>query len=194
MPSAWQTLASERGTSTAMPREEGKMRNTTTDWRKSALILLVVVTSGLTAAACGAGKTMVMEPGTEVVKAGSIMLQEGKSTVNCPPAVVALFRSKLEAQLYKPGGFTQGDELSLTYQFVQYNPGDQFTRWFFGGLGNAGEGSITVQAIYTDRAGKPVGKIMSEGKIGSGAFGGSIDFAVQKAAEEVVQYTLTTFR
>jgi uncharacterized protein DUF4410 len=170
------------------------MRIDMKNMRNSARILLVVVTIGLTVAACGAGKTMVMEPGPEKVTAASVELHEGDSTVNCPPAVVALFRSKLEAQLYKPGAFTQGNDLSLTYQFVQYNPGDQFTRWFFGGLGNAGEGSITVQAVYTDKGGRQVGKIMSEGKIGSGAFGGSMDLAIQKSAEEVAQYTLTTFK
>ncbi len=170
------------------------MRVAMTDVRRGASILLVVLATGLTLAACGAGKTMVMEPGTEAVKASSVALREGASTVNCPPSVVALFRSRLEAQLYKPGGFTQGDDVSLTYQFVQYNPGDQFTRWFFGGLGNAGEGSITVQAVFADKSGKQLSKIMSEGKIGSGAFGGSMDFAIQKAAEEIAQYTLTTFK
>ena len=170
------------------------MRNYKDHVRGKLAVLLVVLVSGLTLAACGAGKTMVMEPGTEAVKAASLELREGKSTVNCPPAVVALFRSRLEAQLYKPGGFTQGNDLSLTYQFVQFNAGDQFTRWFFGGIGNAGEGSITVQAVYADKSGKQVGKIMSEGKIGSGAFGGSMDFAIQKAAEEVAQYTLSTFK
>jgi hypothetical protein len=170
------------------------MRTAMSNICRGVWLSLILMTGGLALAGCGAGKTMVMEPGAEAIKVGSIELREGRSTVNCPPAVLALFRSKLEAQLYKPGSFTQGGDLSLTYQFVQYNAGDQFTRWFFGGLGNAGEGSITVQAIYTDRDGKQLGKIMSEGKIGSGAFGGSMDLAVQKAAEEVAQYTLTTFR
>ena len=159
---------------------------------RSVKILLVVTPSGLTIAACGAGKTMVMEPGAEMIKVASVELHEGKSMVNCPPAVVAQFRSKLEAQLCKPGGFVQGDDLNPTYQFIQYNPGDQFTRWFFGGIGNAGESSITVQALYTDQGGRQVGKIMSEGKIGSGAFGGSMD--LERAADEVAQYTLTTFK
>lgn len=170
------------------------MRVDMIDVRRGARNLIVVLATGLAVAACGAGKTMVMEPGTEAVKAASVELHEGKSTVACPPAVVALFRSRLEAQLYKAGGFTRGDDLSLTYQFVQYNPGDQFARWFWGGIGNAGEGSITVQAVYTDKSGKQVSKILSEGKIGSGAFGGSMDFAIQKAAEEIAQYTLTTFK
>lgn len=170
------------------------MRTVISKIRTGVWLSLILVAGGLPLAGCGAGKTMVMEPGEAAVTVGSIQLREGRSTVNCPPAVVALFRSKLEAQLYRPGGFTQGGDLSLTYQFVQYNSGDQFTRWFFGGLGNTGEGSITVQVIYADRDGKQVGKIMSEGKIGSGAFGGSMDLAVQKAAEEVAQYTLTTFR
>ncbi|HLJ21543.1 MAG TPA: hypothetical protein VKU84_15160 [Stellaceae bacterium] len=84
--------------------------------------------------------------------------------------------------------------MSLTYQFVQYNPGDQFTRWLWGGLGNAGEGSMSIQTIYTDKNGQQVGKIMSQGRITNGAFGGSMDLAIQRAAEEVAQYTLTTFR
>ncbi len=50
------------------------------------------------------------------------------------------------------------------------------------GIGNAGEGSLTIEVTYADQSGKQLGKIMSEGKIGSGFFGGSSDDAIEKAA------------
>lgn len=92
------------------------------------------------------------------------------------------------------GKFVQGSELIITYRFVQYDPGNQFTRWFWGGIGNAGEGTITLEATYVDSFGKLLAKIQSEGKIGSGFFGRYFSLALEKAAEEIAEYTIENFR
>lgn len=84
--------------------------------------------------------------------------------------------------------------MTIRYRFVQYNAGNQFTRWFWGGIGNAGEGTLTVEAKYFDSQGKEICVIQSEGKIGSGFFGGSFDYAMDKAAKEIVEYTKANFK
>jgi hypothetical protein len=75
---------------------------------------------------------------------------------------------------------------------VQFEPGSQFQRWFWGGLGNQGEGSLHVLAEFYE-GDKKLAHIQTEGRIGSGAFGGSLNMAVDKAATEIAEYAGTTF-
>jgi len=96
--------------------------------------------------------------------------------------------------LYKEGAFQKGSELTIRYRFVQFDAGSQFTRWFLGGIGNSGEGSLTIEAKYFDMAGKELSVIQTEGRIGSGFFGGDFSFALQKAAEEIADYTKINFK
>ena len=144
-------------------------------------------------AGCGSGKTVVMEPVTEKSDVSTIGIVAGKSTVNIPDDVVNKFHKKLEQLLYDEGKFIKGADLIITYRFIQYDEGNQFTRWFWGGIGNAGEGAITVEAIYSNASENNLAKIQSEGKIGSGFFGGDFSLAVEKAAEEIADYTITNF-
>lgn len=145
-------------------------------------LLVIMVASG-----CGAGKTMVMKPPETAAKFSAVEVTEGQSTVNVPQEVRDSFQAKLSKLLYEEGGFTRGPGLTIRYQFIQYNPGNQFTRWFWGGIGNAGEGTMTVEATFLN-GDQELAKIQSEGKISSGAFGGSFDFAAQKAANEVAEF------
>jgi hypothetical protein len=144
-------------------------------------------------ASCGTGKTMVMDAG-ESQKANSITVVEGQSTVTVPSEAETTFKNKLDELLFTKGGFHRGDEVALTYRFVQFNEGSRFKRWFTGGIGNSGEGNLTIEVVFSDKSGKQLGKIMSEGKIGSGIFGGSSDSAIDKAAEEIANYAVEHFK
>jgi hypothetical protein len=144
-------------------------------------------------AGCGTGKTMVMDAG-ESRKVNSIAVVEGQSTVTVPAEAETTFKNKLDELLFTKGGFQHGDEVTLTYRFVQFNAGSRFKRWFTGGIGNSGEGNLTIEVVYSDKSGKQLGKIMSEGKIGSGIFGGSSDDAIEKAAEEIASYSISHFK
>jgi hypothetical protein len=145
-------------------------------------LLVILVISG-----CGAGKTMVVKPPETAARFSAAEISAAQSTVNVPQEIQDSFQTKLAKLLYEEGGFTRGPGLTIRYRFIQYNPGSQFTRWFWGGIGNAGEGTMTVEATFLN-GDQELAKIQSEGKIGSGAFGGSFDFAVQKAAGEVAEY------
>ena len=148
----------------------------------------ILLTFTLFVIGCGAGRTMVLAPAETPDKFTEAEIIEGQSTVSVPSDVNAAFQSKLSQLIYGEGGFAQGPGLKIKYRFIQFNPGSQFTRWFWGGLGSTGKGSMTVEVVFLDTTGKELAKIQSEGEITSGAFGGSFDFAVQKAATEVAEY------
>jgi hypothetical protein len=148
----------------------------------------ILLTFSLFVIGCGAGRTMVMAPAETSDKFTQAEIIEGQSTVSVPSDVNASFQAKLAQLIYREGAYVQGPGLTIKYRFIQFNPGSQFTRWFWGGLGSAGKGSMTVEATFLDPHGKELAKIQSEGEITSGAFGGSFDFAIQKAATEVAEY------
>jgi len=95
--------------------------------------------------------------------------------------------------LYEEGPFTPGSELRIIYTFVGVDEGDQFARWFWEGIGNASEGTITVRVRYLDDQDKELTNTQVEGRIGSGFFGGSFDEAITKAGEEIVKFTIENF-
>jgi hypothetical protein len=156
----------------------------------AALVLL----AGLMLAGCGVGRAMVIKPPDEQVRVVFVQAKEGNSPVAVPADVKTDFVEKLNKYLYGDDGFQKGPELTISYRFIQYDPGSQFTRWFLGGIGNAGEGSLTVEAKYFDPTNKEIATINVEGRIGSGIFGGALSQAVDRAAEKVAEYTKTNFR
>lgn len=147
------------------------------------LLMLILSLTG-----CGAGRTMVLAPAETPAKFPSAELYEDKATVTVPADVSASFQAKLAQLLYGQDNFTKGPGLKVRYRFIQFNPGSQFSRWFWGGIGSAGKGTMTVEVRFLDSSDKELAKIQSEGEISSGAFGGSFDFAVQKTAEEVAEF------
>jgi hypothetical protein len=112
------------------------------------IFILLMLTLSLTG--CGAGRTMVLAPVETPVKFTSAELYEDKATVNVPGDINASFEAKLAQLLYGQDGFTKGPGLKIRYRFIQFNPGNQFTRWFWGGIGSAGKGSMTVEARFLD--------------------------------------------
>jgi hypothetical protein len=156
--------------------------------RRGSVDIFILLMLTLALMGCGAGRTMVLAPAETSAKFSSAELIEDKATVNVPGDVSASFQAKLSQLLYGQDGFTKGPGLKISYRFIQFNPGSQFTRWFWGGIGSAGKGTMTVEVMFLDSSDKELSKIQSEGEITSGAFGGSFDFALQKTAEEVAEY------
>ena len=94
------------------------------------IFILLMLTLSLTG--CGAGRTMVLATVETSAKFSSAELVEDKAAVNVPGDVSAAFQAKLSQLLYGQDGFTKGPGLKIRYRFIQFNPGSQFTRWFFG--------------------------------------------------------------
>jgi hypothetical protein len=156
--------------------------------------LMVVLSAG-----CGAGRTMVLDVPDRKVVANGVEIVRAESTVDIPVDVLIHFEKELRENLYekqneKEAPFVEGSDLRLEYCFIQFDKGNQFSRYMWGGLGNSGEGTMTVQVRYVDNSNEEIAKIQSQGKIGSGFFGGSIKSAVNRCAEEITEYTVTNFR
>ncbi len=143
---------------------------------------------------CGVGRAMIVKPPEAKLRVNSVEFTEGISPVAVPADVKATLTEKLNQYLYGEGGFQRGKELKISYRFIQYDPGSQFTRWFWGGIGNAGEGSLTIETKYYDPNDKELATINVEGRIGSGFFGGALAEAIDRAAEKVAEYTKANFR
>src|ERR1700722_3889718 len=117
----------------------------------SRLAILIAVTG------CGSGSTTILQP-TNPQNAQnpqtnfrSLSIQAGQSIVAVPPDVANLFASKLENKLYGQTQIARGDDLTLTYDFVNYDEGNRLHRWIAGPSG-FGEASISVQAAFVDRS------------------------------------------
>jgi hypothetical protein len=159
---------------------------------------LAAVVLGMILVGCGAGRTMVMEAPAERRTFASATVEDGKDSVTMPAEFRTRLTEKVKAGLYgdaeKPGSFNkEGAGLTIRLKVVQFDSGSQFQRWVFGGLGNQGEASMHVLAEFYE-GDKKLAHIQTEGRIGSGAFGGSVNSAVDKAAAEIVEYAAANFR
>lgn len=158
--------------------------------------LLVAAGLCMLVAACGTGRTLVMEtPQRKAFSAAKVMRAD--DTVSVPEEYRVQFSNKIRELLYgtkeKPGPFAEGEGLTIRIKVVQFNEGSQFQRWFWGGIGNAGEGSMHIVTEFLDGDTK-LAQTQMEGRIGSGFFGGSMREAVDKAAEEIAKYAVANFR
>jgi hypothetical protein len=147
-------------------------------------------------AACGTGRTMVMEPVAEKVAFDAVKLERATDSVAVPDELRAMFVDKLRLDLYgtaeKAGPFKEGEGLTVRVKVVQFEAGSQFQRWFWGGIGNQGEASMQLLTEFF-QGDRKLAHIQTEGRIGSGFFGGSVQSAVEKAASEVSTYTVENF-
>ena len=150
--------------------------------------ILLILFCSLSLVGCGAGRLTVLDPLECDEVALKIKIQRTKDTVKTNPERVEEFESLLRKELRNKGAI-EGSDITLSYRFVQVNEGNRFGRWLTGGIGNLGEGSLTIEVKYINRQGREIGRIMSEGKIGSGLWGGGFSNALEKAAEEIAQYT-----
>jgi hypothetical protein len=146
--------------------------------------------------ACGTGRTMVMEPVAERKAFTAAKLERASDSVEVPEELRSMFLDKLRADLYgtadKAGPFSEGDGLTIRVKVVQFEAGSQFQRWFFGGIGNQGEASMQLLTEFFDGERK-LANIHTEGRIGSGFFGGSVESAIGKAVGEISTYAVKNF-
>ncbi len=151
---------------------------------------LILVSFILFLQACGSGKTLVLEPPKITSAVQGIHIARDNSTTKIPLEYQQRFENKLQEKLYKKHVFDKGNDLTISYRFIQLDQGNKLARWFTGGIGNAGEGSLTVESKFINKEGKEIGKIHTEGKIGSGFLGGSFDNAIDQSAEKLAEYII----
>ena len=156
---------------------------------------ITLFAAALILSGCGSGTTLVVDPPEQAATAvRSVIVEGAPAVIQVPAETEQKFVENLKHCLYEEAGFQQGTELHIRYRFIQFDPGNQFERWFWGGLGNTGEGSLTIEAKYVDAAGQEVATIQAQGSINSGFFGGAFELAVDKAAQEIAEYTVANYR
>lgn len=160
--------------------------------RTSKLAFLALALSLVALTSCGTGRTFVLEAPRSEYRVDGYRLEHEGSTASVPPEIVARFESAVRKRTER-AKFASGDALLLRYRFIQFDEGSQFERWFWGGIGNAGEGSLTAEVTFLDAGGAALAKIQAEGRINSGFFGGTLEDALDKLAAEVADYALKQF-
>lgn len=148
----------------------------------------------LSLAACGTAKTVVLEAPKARKTYSSVDIVSNNPTVDVPADVTRVFEGELRNELFGEGPFSAGEQLRLLYTFVSHEEGNRLARWFWGGIGNSGEASVTIMVVYTNNGGEELAKTQVEGRIDSGFLGGSVDTAIKKAAQDVAEYTIKNFR
>lgn len=157
--------------------------------------IFIICASALFLSACGAGTTTIIDGYEgEEVNLSSAILMEQESTVDVPEKIKTDFKESMDKQFFDKDLFTRGSMLQVKYTFIQFEAGSQFSRWFMGGIGNAGEASLTVKVDFSDAEGNHLSAINVGGKIGSGFFGGSVSEALNKAAKEAAEYAAASFK
>lgn len=124
------------------------------------------------------------------IPVNQVQVVRNENAVSVPEEIQRYFEKHLHKKLYADGLVRNGSQgITLNYRFVQYTEGSRLARYMLGGIGNIGESSLTIEVTFFDNQGNFIGKIISEGKISSGVFGGSSNNAIEKAAEEIASYT-----
>lgn len=163
-------------------------------FKRSATVVAAMACLWLTA--CGTGRTMVMEAPAAKKSFAAATVERADDSVAVPDELRAMFREQLRLELYgtteKPGPFTEGAGLRIRVKVVQFEGGSQFQRWFWGGIGNQGEASMQLLTEFFDGETK-LANIQTEGRIGSGFFGGSVKSAVEKATSEISTFAVENF-
>lgn len=97
------------------------------------------------------------------------------------------------AKKLKEIGFQNGNQLRLYIYFEQFDEGSRALRYLFAGIGDAGQGTLTVRTRYVNPAGTVLAETRTEGKIGAGFFGGSFDSAIKEVNERIAEYASYNF-
>ncbi|MEN8237137.1 MAG: hypothetical protein ABFQ95_06315 [Pseudomonadota bacterium] len=157
-------------------------------------ILVLSMSCLLVLAGCGgSGRTMVLNKPTERHMAKSYNLVEGDSTVDCDVSVKKLFEQEINKGL-ADAHMAKGQDLKIEYRFIQFNEGSRLARYASRGIGDTGEGEMTVEVIFKDKDNKELNKLHVGGKVSSGFLGGSFDNAVELSAQQVVKYVVANFK
>ena len=155
---------------------------------------IVLISFCMMLISCGATNTLLLESPSEKTSSKTIKIVEAKSTVEVSSEMKENFNKLLKKEIYSKGKFSEGNGITLEYRFLQFNEGSRMARWLTGGFNNAGEGTLTVEAVIKNGNNFIIAKIQVEGKIVYGFFGGSIDRAMTQVAQGVAKYTITNFQ
>ena len=153
--------------------------------------LALAIAMPILLAACANGATTVLQPAESSFKASTINVAAVGDTVGVDPEISNYYGEKLNEYLFADETFTTGNDITVSYRFIQFEEGNRAIRYLVGF--GAGKGSLTIESTFTDATGNELAKIQSEGEISVGVLGGSFKEAVAKAARETSDFALANF-
>lgn len=142
----------------------------------------------LPAAGCATSDTMVMTLAPEArVHVEHVRIAAGQHAVGVKLDDVRGFEAELKARLYAKDAFTEGNDLTVEYSFINYDAGTQVKGYTLGLVEKPG---MQVLIRYLGPDGAELSKIAVGGHIQIGNFAD----AAPKAADEAADYTIAQFK
>lgn len=160
--------------------------------RHTTLVLMLIILAATTSS-CGfmdVEHKQLQQPET-VYRAASLSIVELADSVR--PAEESVFEKNLSELLLKAGfEFNQPSDLTISYTFTTYEPGNRFLRWLTAGI--SGSGTLEIAVEYQDSDGQSIAKTSTNIVIKGGKFGGDFKTAIKTAAEKIAEHTVSHFQ
>jgi hypothetical protein len=143
----------------------------------------------------GNARTVVTSAPTSQTRFATLKIVEDRAGATVPDDARTKFRQKLDKRFYGGGLFARGDELTLRYNFMEFEPGSQLGRLLLGVTNADSEANMTVQVIYLGADGKELSKVQVSSRLTGGvlSLGGFLDQAMDRAADKVREFTEANF-
>lgn len=170
------------------------MKNTNRHFFANRLQILTLGAAILfLAAACTEGGILELEMPGKKFRAGSVEIERLSAKISVDPRLEQLFKEEL-AEALDSGALPKGKDLKVSFRFVSIHPGSRGLRWVASYFTSKGNGIVKVEISFADGQGRSLGRIEAEGIVKRGFAGGTIDGAVEAAAEVVAKFILKNFR
>lgn len=147
---------------------------------------------------CQAGRTFVLTPASERVTVMGVSVREVETSVRLSEAERGHFERVLRERLRREGELGEGDDLTIEYRVVLREEGSGATRVgaalvSLTGVptGQLGAGNLGIDAVFKDRAGREVARIVADGPIDGP--GGTIRGGLATAAASIAKFTKESF-
>lgn len=151
---------------------------------------LIVLAFLLTGCATGGKVETLSFKGIPEKFAQSVSIKEGESNVDVPQEHKDYFANELKGDLYGKDSFRPGDDLIISYRFVDFEEGSRAARFFVPGpfyflVREKARASVTIESEYLKPNGESVLKIRVTGNM---EHAGSIKTVMEYCADKIAKY------
>ena len=151
---------------------------------------LLSALAAMALASCGAGSTLIIEQpqmlSYEPQAVPASFTIRSSALVDDVPRDIAAFEDRVRTKI-EDAGITG---LLIEYHFLHTGTDGKLDRWFSGGSGRR---SVTVDVVFKNMNEERLARIQAEGRFRSGLFGGSLQSALNRAADEIAAFAIETF-
>ena len=157
----------------------------------SSIRTALLACSMLVIAGCASSSLTVVDTPAQQHAAETARVTQAEGSVVLDRNATEKFGVEMRKHLYREGHFAEGDDLVISYRFIQLDKGNKAARYFVGF--GVGRGTLTVEVSFRTRDGTDLGRIHTGGEISAGILGGDFDEAVTRAAKEAADFAINGF-